>query len=95
MEAQIFMKFETFVHKIVIDHQPNFHKDPFKDASAQCENACTCDALQKFRNESTKIKKKLFHSLYLLYQPIDSPKLSVRGLKCFSRGLKRGSPQKF
>ena len=26
-EARIFMKFETYVHKIVIDHEPNFHKD--------------------------------------------------------------------
>ena len=25
MEARIFMKFETYVHKIVLDHQPNFH----------------------------------------------------------------------
>ena len=29
-EARIFMKFETYSHKIVIDYQPNFHKDPFK-----------------------------------------------------------------
>ena len=33
------MKFETYVHKIVIDHQPNFHKDPCKDAHARGENA--------------------------------------------------------
>ena len=26
-ESQIFMKFETYAHKIVIDPQPNFHKD--------------------------------------------------------------------
>ena len=32
MEAWIFMKFETYVYKIVFDHQPNFHKDPCKDA---------------------------------------------------------------
>ena len=34
MEARIFMKFETYVHKTVLDHQPNFHKDPCKDARA-------------------------------------------------------------
>ena len=51
------MKFKTYVHKIVLDHQPNFHKDPCKDARARGENARTCDALQKFRNESTKIKE--------------------------------------
>ena len=28
MEARIFMKFETYVHKIEVDHQPNFHNDP-------------------------------------------------------------------
>ena len=39
MEAQIFMKFETYVYKIVLDHQPNFHKDPCKDAQGQGVNA--------------------------------------------------------
>ena len=32
-EARIFMEFETYAHKIVLDHQLNFHKDPCKDAS--------------------------------------------------------------
>ena len=41
MEARIFMKFETYVHKIVLDHQPNFHKDPCKDARARGVNART------------------------------------------------------
>ena len=50
MDARIFMKFETYVQKIVLDHQPN--KDPCKDARARVENARTCDALQKFRYES-------------------------------------------
>ena len=36
--AQIFMKFETYVYKIVLDHQPNFHKDPCKDARARGVN---------------------------------------------------------
>ena len=40
-EAQIFMKFETYVYKIVVDHQPNFHKDPCKDARARGVNART------------------------------------------------------
>ena len=64
MEAQIFMKFETYVHKIVLDHQPNFHKDPCKDARARGENKRTCDAIQKFRNESTKIKKMRFSAIF-------------------------------
>ena len=51
------MKFETCVHKIVLDHLPNFHKDPCKDARAQGENARTCDALQKFKNESTFLNR--------------------------------------
>ena len=45
MEARIFMKFETYIHKIVPDHQPNFYKDPCKDARARGKNAGTCDAL--------------------------------------------------
>ena len=40
-EAQIFMKFETYVYKIVLDHQQNFHKDPCKDALAQIIQAHT------------------------------------------------------
>ena len=60
MEARIFMKYETYVHKIIIDQQLNFHKDLCKDARARDENARTCDALQRFRSESTKIKKMRF-----------------------------------
>ena len=45
METRIFMKFETYVHKIVFHHQPNFDKDPCKDARARGENVRTCDAL--------------------------------------------------
>ena len=41
MEAQIFMKFETYVYKIVLDHQPNFYKDPCKDARARGVNVRT------------------------------------------------------
>ena len=39
------MKFETYVYKIVIDHQPNFYKDPCKDASAPVLNARTRDEM--------------------------------------------------
>ena len=60
MEARIFMKFETYVHKIVLDHQPNFHKDACKDARAQDENAHTCDALQR------KCVFRPFYSLFLI-----------------------------
>ena len=28
-------KFETYVHKEVIDHKPNFHKDPCTDSRAR------------------------------------------------------------
>ena len=64
MEARIFMKFETYVHKIVFDHQPNFHKDPCKDARARGENARTSDALQRFRSEATKIEKMRFSAIF-------------------------------
>ena len=64
MEARIFMKFETYVHKIIPYHQLNFHKDPCKDARARGENARTCDALQRFRSESTKIKKMRFSAIF-------------------------------
>ena len=40
-EAHIFMKFVTYVYEIVLDHQPNFHKDPCKDARARGVNART------------------------------------------------------
>ena len=63
-EARIFMKFETYVHKIILDHQLTFHKDPCKDARARGENARTCDALQRFRSESTKIKKMSFSAIF-------------------------------
>ena len=64
MEARIFIKFETYVHKIILDHQLNFHKYPCKDARARGENARTCDALQRFRSESTKIKKMRFSAIF-------------------------------
>ena len=63
-EAHIFMKFETYVYKIVLDHQPNFYKDPCKDACTQGKNARTCDALQRFRSETTKIKKMCFSVIF-------------------------------
>ena len=63
MEAWIFMKFETYVHKIVLNHHPNFHKDPCKDARARGKNARTRDALQRFRSESTKIEKMRFSAI--------------------------------
>ena len=37
------MKFETHAHKIVVKHQPNFHKDLCKDARARGVNACSRD----------------------------------------------------
>ena len=36
---------ETYAHKIVIDHQPNFYKDPCKDAHARGVNALTRDEM--------------------------------------------------
>ena len=63
-EAPIFMKFETYVYKIVFDHQSNFHKDPCKDSRARGENACTSDALQRFRSEATKIEKMRFSAIF-------------------------------
>ena len=67
------MKFETYVLKIVLDQEPNFHKDPCKDTRARGENARTCDALQRFRSESTKIKKMRF--LAILFTFADQAKI--------------------
>ena len=64
MEARIVMKFEIYVHKIILDPQLNVHKDPCKDARARCENERTCDALQRFRSESTKIMKMRFSAVF-------------------------------
>ena len=87
MESRIFMK---------LDHQPNFHKNPCKDARARGENARTCDALQRFRSESTKIQKMRFSAIFrfhLLYQPIDTPHFFL-GFQNFSKGLKGRFPPK-
>ena len=43
MEAWIFLKFETEVHKIVIDYQNNFYKDRCIDALARAISAGTRD----------------------------------------------------
>ena len=58
------MKFDTYVHKIILDHQLNFHKDLCKDARARGENARKFDAYQKFRSESTKNKKMCFSAIF-------------------------------
>ena len=39
------MKFETYAHNIVPDHQLNFHKDMCKDAWARGVNAHTRDEM--------------------------------------------------
>ena len=41
-KAQIFMKFETHIHKVVKNHQIIFHKDP-------CTHACTRDVKVRAR----------------------------------------------
>ena len=58
------MKFETYVHKIELNHQPNFHKGPCTDVRARGENAHTSDALQRFRSEATKIEKMRFSAIF-------------------------------
>ena len=40
------MEIKTYVHKIVPDHLPNFHKDPFKDARARSVNSSTRDEMR-------------------------------------------------
>ena len=40
------MKFKTYAHKIVPDHQPNFHKDLCKDARARGINTRTRDEMR-------------------------------------------------
>ena len=39
-EAQIFMKFETYLHKVVKNHQIIFRKDPCKDARTRGVSVC-------------------------------------------------------
>ena len=60
--AQIFMKFETYVYKIVLDHQPNFHKDPCKDACARGVNA------RAFHRECTRLQLVRAHICTDLYE---------------------------
>ena len=40
------MKFETYAHEILPDHQLNFHEDPCKDARARGVNAHTRDEMR-------------------------------------------------
>ena len=40
------MKFETYVYKIVLDPQPNFHKEPCKNAHARGVNTRTRDEMR-------------------------------------------------
>ena len=63
-EARILMKYKAYAPEIVVYHQPNFHKDPCKDGRTRGKNARTCDALQRFRSESTKIKKMRFSAIF-------------------------------
>ena len=42
------MKFETYVHKIILDHQLNFHKDQCKDTPALAMK-CACTRLRLVR----------------------------------------------
>ena len=39
-EAQIFLKFETYIHKVVKNHQMIFHKDPCTDARTRGVSVC-------------------------------------------------------
>ena len=51
-EALIVIKFETYARMFVFDDQPNFHKDPCKDALARNENA------PKFSNLASRCYNK-------------------------------------
>ena len=51
------MKFETYVYKIVLNHQPKFHKDPCKDAHARGVNARTRDEM---RAKNIWLKQKIW-----------------------------------
>ena len=100
MEALIFLKFDTSVHEIVLDHQPNFHKDPCKDARARGENARTCEALHFWIDTKKsyfihffKPGQNIMSLLKRNIQPIDTPNFFFRVLKFF-RGIKMGVPQK-
>ena len=53
------MKFETYVHKIVLDHQPNFHKDPCKDAHARDENTHFIHFCQSGQNIMSPLKRNI------------------------------------
>ena len=68
------MKFETYVHKIVLDHQPNFHVQrcertrqkkralamPYKDSDPSQQKSRKC----VFRPFLNRHQKKLFYSLF-------------------------------
>ena len=43
MKSPIIMKFYVYAHKIVIDHQKQFHEDPCTNARTRVVNVVTCD----------------------------------------------------
>ena len=59
------MKFKIYVHKIVLDHQPNFLKDPCKDAPARGINARTRDE-KHVRAFTPCARTSLYESLWKL-----------------------------
>ena len=81
------MKFETYVHKIVIDHQPNFHKDPCKAACTRGVNARwkTSDEMRarlRLVNISFKFQKELpqlspSSTYFLFLECLPDPSVSI------------------
>ena len=68
MEARIFMKFETYVHKIILDHQLNFHKDPCKDARARGVNARTREEMCASKLTIWWLKYCIFNLIFNKYE---------------------------
>ena len=51
---------ELMIHKIVLDHQPNFHKDPCKDARARGETRALVMPYKDSDPSHQKLRKCVF-----------------------------------
>ena len=82
-EAEIFMKFETYIQKVVKNHQMILHKDPCTDARTQGVSVCArVSSRQNTRPyvyvSCTDLYEKLFDDSLLPYEDKSHKDLSFR-----------------
>ena len=71
-EAQIFMKFETYIHKVVKNHQIIFHKDPCthartRDVTVRARVLSRLNACAHIYASCARIYTRIFTKNYLIF----------------------------